>query len=153
MTNLILIAIAALVIGLVAGLLIGRSNTGSRLERRRVEQKIDELKSEYTRYQAQVNEHFAETADLMHRFNDAYHDMNRHMSQGANRLSNDDEVLEEFEKTNNSARLEGKKTGSGSDVEMPRDYAPKTKPEDKGTLAEDFGLAKDKEKKKKEQAE
>jgi uncharacterized membrane-anchored protein YhcB (DUF1043 family) len=150
MTNLILIAIAALAVGLVVGLLIGRSNTGSRLERRRVEQKIDELKSEYSRYQAQVNEHFAESADLMHRFNDAYHDMNRHMSQGANRLSNDDEVLQEFEKTGTSARLEGK---TSSDPEMPRDYAPKSTPEEKGMLAEDFGLDKNKNKKKKEETE
>lgn len=139
MTNLILIAVAALVVGLVIGLLVGRSNAGTSLRRRRAEQQIDELRSEYTRYQAQVNEHFMESAHLLRRFNDAYRDVNQHMARGANRLANDEDWLEEVEKASEKARLTGK-TDDGH--EPPRDYAPKTSPEDKGTLAEDFGLSK-----------
>ncbi|WP_404363800.1 YhcB family protein [Marinobacter sp.] len=139
MMNLILIAIAALVIGLAAGVLLGRSNTGSSLRQRRAEQQIDELRSEYTRYQAQVNEHFMESADLLRRFNDAYRDVNQHMARGANRLCNDEEWLEEIEKASGDARLTDK---SSDGFEPPRDYAPKNRPEEKGTLAEDFGLEK-----------
>ncbi|HTN34405.1 MAG TPA: DUF1043 family protein [Marinobacter sp.] len=138
MTNLILAALAALVVGIVIGVLVGRSGRGSALRQRRAAQQMDELRSEYTRYQAQVNEHFMESAHLLRRFNDAYRDVNQHMARGANRLCNDDEWMEELKQETSGKRLE--------EVidEPPRDYAPKTGPEDAGTLAEDFGLRKGK---------
>ena len=85
MTNLILAAIAALIVGIVIGVLVGRSGQGSTLRQRRAEQQIEELRNEYTRYQAQVNEHFMESAHLLRRFNDTYRDVNQHMARGANR--------------------------------------------------------------------
>ncbi len=145
MTNLILIAVAALVVGLLIGVLLGRSNAGTSLRHRRVEQQIDELRSEYTRYQAQVNEHFMESAHLLRRFNDAYRDVNQHMARGASRLANDEDWLEELDKASESARLTGR-TEEGQ--EPPRDYAPKTSPEEKGTLAEDFGLTQEQKERK-----
>ena len=141
MTNLILAAAAALVVGLVIGILIGRSGQGSTLRQRRAEQQIEEIRNEYTRYQAQVNEHFMESAHLLRRFNDSYRDVNQHMARGANRLCNDEEWLHELEQENANARLEAGKGGDKDGMEPPRDYAPKTDPEEKGTLAEDFGLS------------
>ena len=132
MTNLILAAIAALVV-------VGRAGQGSTLRQRRAEQQIEELRSEYTRYQAQVNEHFMESAHLLRRFNDAYRDVNQHMARGANRLCNDEDWMEELAQETSRKRLE---EVSEDGVEPPRDYAPKTDPEAKGTLAEDFGLRK-----------
>lgn len=140
MTNLILAAVAALAVGLIIGLLIGRSAQGSTLRQRRAEQQVEELRSEYTRYQAQVNEHFIESAQLLRRFNDAFRDVNHHMARGANRLANDDEWLEELEQQNKRARLSGNSPDSGDSAEPPRDYAPRKDPAEKGTLAEDFGL-------------
>lgn len=143
MTNLILAAVAALVVGLILGLLIGRSGQGATLRQRRAEQQIDELKAEYTRYQAQVNEHFMESAHLLRRFNDAFRDVNSHMARGANRLANDEEWPEEL--SHDRARLATRSTDSSSD-EPPRDYAPKKDPQEKGTLAEDFGLKQEQQK-------
>lgn len=140
MNNLILAVIAALVVGVVIGILIGRSGQGSTLRQRRAEQQIEEIRNEYTRYQAQVNEHFMESAHLLRRFNDSYRDVNQHMARGANRLCNDEEWLHELEQENAKARLEGGALDKDG-VEPPRDYAPKSDPEEKGTLAEDFGLA------------
>ncbi|MDC0661763.1 YhcB family protein [Marinobacter sp. SS21] len=138
MTNLILAAVAALVAGVVIGVLIGRSGQGSTLRQRRAEQQIDELRSEYTRYQAQVNEHFMESAHLLRRFNDTYRDVNQHMARGANRLCNDEDWLEELDREATRARLEDVRDDG---VEPPRDYAPKSDPKEKGTLSEDFGLS------------
>lgn len=146
MTNLILAAIAALIVGIVIGVLVGRSGQGSTLRQRRAEQQIEELRNEYTRYQAQVNEHFMESAHLLRRFNDTYRDVNQHMARGANRLCNDEDWLLELEKENARARLE-EGSGDKDGVEPPRDYAPKSDPKEKGTLAEDFGLAEKKEQK------
>lgn len=138
MTNLILAAITALIAGVVIGVFIGRTGQGSTLRQRRAEQQIDELRSEYTRYQAQVNEHFMESAHLLRRFNDAYRDVNQHMARGANRLCNDEDWLEELDREASRARLEDVRDDG---VEPPRDYAPKNDPKEKGTLAEDFGLS------------
>ncbi|WP_372964278.1 YhcB family protein [Marinobacter sp.] len=138
MTNLILAAAAALVVGIIIGVLVGRSGQGGSLRQRRAEQKIDELRGEFTRYQVQVNEHFIESAHLMERFNDAYRDVNQHMARGANRLCNDEEWPEALSQES-SGRLEHSESDSS---EPPRDYAPKADPEEKGTLAEDFGLPK-----------
>ncbi len=140
MTNLILAAVAALAVGLIIGLLIGRSSQGTNLRQRRAEQQVDELRSEYTRYQAQVNEHFMESAHLLRRFNDAYRDVNQHMARGANRLANDDEWLEELEQEKKRARLRDGSADAGDVAEPPRDYAPRKDPAEKGTLAEDYGL-------------
>ncbi|WP_336367082.1 YhcB family protein [Marinobacter sp. C2H3] len=140
MMNLILAAVVALVVGVVIGVLVGRSGQGQTLRQRRAEQQIEELRSEFTRYQAQVNEHFMESAHLLRRFNDAYRDVNQHMARGANRLCNDEDWLEELEQDSARKRLEDVR--DDVPAEPPRDYAPKTDPEDKGTLAEDFGLTK-----------
>ena len=106
MTNLILAAIAALVVGIVIGVFVGRSWQGTSLRQRRAEQQIEELRSEYTRYQAQVNEHFMESAHLLRRFNDAYRDVNQHMARGANRLCNDEDWMEELAQETSKKRLE-----------------------------------------------
>ncbi|WP_328189824.1 YhcB family protein [Marinobacter sp. OP 3.4] len=140
MTNLILAAVAALAVGLIIGLLIGRSSQGTTLRQRRTEQQMEELRNEYTRYQAQVNEHFMESAHLLRRFNDAFRDVNHHMARGANRLANDDEWLDELEQEKQRARLTGAKTGDSDVAEPPRDYAPKKDPDEKGTLDEGYGL-------------
>lgn len=137
MTNLILAAVVALIVGVIIGVLVGRTGQGANLRQRRTEQQIDELKNEYVRYQAQVNEHFMESAHLLRRFNDTYRDVNEHMARGANRLCNDEDWLEELEVDQPRARIEAKHSDT---AEPPRDYAPKTDPEDKGTLSEDFGL-------------
>lgn len=137
MTQLILIALATLVIGLIVGVLVGRSGQSTSLRQRRLEQQIDELRSEYTRYQAQVNEHFMESAHMMRRLNDVYRDVSQHMARGANRLCHDEDWLDELDKKEETARLDGAKD---SGFEPPRDYAPKSDPKEKGTLSEDFGL-------------
>ncbi|GHD54105.1 hypothetical protein SAMN05216429_101219 [Marinobacter persicus] len=149
MTNLILAAAAALVVGLIIGVLVGRSGQGANLRQRRAEQQIDELRGEFTRYQAQVNEHFMESAHLLRRFNDVYHDVNQHMARGANRLCNDDEWLDELEQQS-SGRLSHSEDEAPS--EPPRDYAPKSELDDSGMLAEDYGLDKEKAKARKESA-
>ncbi|MEH6354856.1 MAG: DUF1043 family protein [Marinobacter sp.] len=136
MTNLIMAAVAALVVGILIGVLLGRSTgQGSSLRQRRTEQQVDELRNEYTRYQAQVNEHFMESAHLLRRFNDSYRDVNQHMAKSASRLCNDDELIHELEQNSAQRLKDERKEGS----EPPRDYAPKD-PDDSGTLAEDYGL-------------
>lgn len=132
MTKLLLIAIAALVIGLLVGILIGRLGKSSNPSQRRLQQQIDELRNEYTRYQAQVNEHFMESAQMVRRLNDVYRDFNQHTTKGATRLCHDEDWLDELRREDETARL----NSMNSSGEPPRDYAPKSS----GTLSEDYGL-------------
>ncbi len=68
---------------------------------------------------------------------DTYREVNQHMARSANRLANDEDWPGELEQDSPRARIEDGNTESS---EPPRDYAPKSDPKEKGTLAEDFGL-------------
>lgn len=143
LSNPLLVGVLALLIGTALGVFLGRTGFGAGLRQRRLEQQLDELRSEYTRYQAQVNEHFMESAHLVRRFNDAYRDVNQHMARGASRLCHDEDWLEELEQ-DRRAKLE--QHGEDDGFEPPRDYAPKADPEEKGTLSEEFGFEGSREK-------
>jgi uncharacterized membrane-anchored protein YhcB (DUF1043 family) len=136
-SDLLLVGIIALLLGIGLGLVVSRLFFKGPPQNRRMAQQMDELQNEYTRYQAQVNEHFMETAHRMRRLNDSYREMHEHLAQGATRLSSDGDWQEALGAPD--LRLKLNRTAD-SDVEPPRDYAPKSGPQDKGTLAEDFGF-------------
>lgn len=137
-SDLLLVGVVALLLGIGLGLIISRVFNKGATHSRRVSQKMDELQNEHTRYQAQVNEHFMETAHRMRRLNDSYRDMYQHLAQGAVRLSNDEELREMLDPQD--LKLGYNRNAPESGFEPPLDYAPKSGPREKGTLAEDFGF-------------
>lgn len=139
-SDLLIVGVIALLLGLGIGLAISRIFFKGPPQNRRLAQQFDELQNEYTRYQAQVNEHFMETAHRMRRLNDSHREMHEHLSQGASRLSNEGEWRDELESPDLKLRLHRTSTPNG-ELEPPRDYAPKSGPREKGTLAEDFGFS------------
>ena len=137
--TMILIALGALLIGLVVGYFISagsRSNTRPR--ERRLQQQMDELRNEHTRYQAEVNAHFMESAQLLRRLNDVQRDLQQQMARSASRLSSDEESQQAlvFEGKTRRERL----NSDDDSVEPPRDYAPKDSPDEQGTLSEAYGF-------------
>lgn len=138
--DLLLVGIIALLLGIGLGLIVSRLFFKSPPQNRRVAQQMDELQNEYTRYQAQVNEHFMETAHRMRRLNDSYREMHEHLAHGATRLSSDADWQDLVTPPDLKLGLHRAAT-TDSDYEPPRDYAPKSGPQDKGTLAEDFGFS------------
>lgn len=138
--DLILVGVIALLLGIGLGLVVSRVFFKGPPQNRRLAQQMDELQNEYTRYQAQVNEHFMETAHRMRRLNDSHREMHEHLAQGATRLSSDGDWQEVLGPPETKLRLHRNST-SDSGLEPPRDYAPKAGPQEKGTLAEDFGFA------------
>ncbi|MFE8072094.1 DUF1043 family protein [Marinobacteraceae bacterium S3BR75-40.1] len=145
MNPALVFGLGGLVLGALVGLLIGRLIWARGAQNRRVSQQLDDLQNEYLRYQAQVNEHFMETAHRVRRLNDAYRDMHEHLSSGASRLCSDGEWKEALDPAAFKQRLDYN-LSSTDGVEPPRDYAPKADPEERGTLAEDYGLSEEKEK-------
>lgn len=136
-SDLLLVGGIALLLGIGIGILVNRLFSKGPPQNRRLAMQMDELQNEYTRYQAQVNEHFMETAHRVRRLNDAYREMHEHLSRGATRLCSDGDWQEALDPADLNLRLN---RTSDSGFEPPRDYAPKSGPKDKGTLAEDFGF-------------
>ncbi|MDX5299586.1 MAG: YhcB family protein, partial [Gammaproteobacteria bacterium] len=91
MDNTLIVAGLTFVVGLLVGMGLDRLIRRDAARSRRLAQQVDQTREEYTRYQAQVNEHFMETAQLVKRMNDAYQEVNQHLARGASRLCNDDE--------------------------------------------------------------
>ena len=159
MGNYFAIAIMAFLSGAVIGSIIYRLFQKDASRSRRVEQQMDDLQQKHTHYQAQVSEHFLQTAHLINRLNDDYREIHSHLAQGATELCNEEgandllslsaEPLFPENKEEHvihvDAEIEPESELEESDsYEPPRDYAPKAG-EDKGTLSEDFGLQDKKE--------
>ena len=140
LNDLLLVGIIALLLGIGLGLIVSRLFSKGPPQNRRTAQQMDELQNEYTRYQAQVNEHFMETAHRMRRLNDSYREMQEHLAHGATRLSSDEDWQEMLGPSDPRLRLHRASGPADAGYEPPRDYAPKAGPQDKGMLAEDFGF-------------
>lgn len=150
MENYIAIAIIAFISGAILGVLIYRLVRNDASRSARVEQQMDDLQQKHTRYQAQVSDHFVQTAHLINRLNEDYRDIHNHLAQGATELCNEDSannLLNLSSEQPESPTLDHQEEISEIEeiyAEPPRDYAPKST-EDQGTLSEEFGL-KEKEK-------
>lgn len=150
MENYIAIAIIAFISGAILGVLIYRLVRNDASRSARVEQQMDDLQQKHTHYQAQVSDHFVQTAHLINRLNEDYRDIHNHLAQGATELCNEDSannLLNLSSEQPESPTLDHQEEISEIEeiyAEPPRDYAPKST-EDQGTLSEEFGL-KEKEK-------
>ncbi len=129
---------ALLVVGLLAGLAIGRRTSAAGQKYREVERKLDQVLQDKKLYEDEVVEHFTETAQLLNNLTESYRGVHNHLAAGAATLC----------KGAGPVSLE--RTGSSSDpaeipahlahIQPPLDYAPKTSPDEKGMLNEEFGL-------------
>ena len=142
MESMLVVGIAALAIGLALGWAAARTTGNRNVRQRRLAQQLDALQTEHTRYQAQVNEHFMETAELIRRLNDSYRDVHQHLAKGASKLCTESDARQELEQARQDNQLAYQQQGEADDgVEPPRDYAPRNDNLDNGTLSEDYGLA------------
>lgn len=144
MESTIIVAAIAFVTGIVTGALLHKLFHAGSVKTRRLESRIDQLNDRHTHYQAEVSSHFSQTADLLGRLNANYRDIFNHLAKGAEILGHDDEFRDhatnKLELQRRKAKEKAEKGLEGGYVDPPRDYAPKVDPQQKGTLAEDFGL-------------
>jgi len=143
MESTVIVAAISLVIGLIAGALLHKIFHSGNIKTRRLESQIDQLKDSHTHYQAEVSSHFSQTADLLGRLNANYRDIFNHLAKGAEILGHDDEFRDNASNNLEAQRRKAKEKGYKASYEVvdpPRDYAPKSNPQEKGMLAEDFGF-------------
>lgn len=113
-----------------------------------IKKQLQDLQNEFSTYKDGVSDHFVGTADLVNDLTESYRKVHQHLSNGAQSLSTEDG--QNFLGRPNFVSLTSDDADSSADnydaapagdaTEAPRDYAPKQDPEEKGTLAEDYGL-------------
>mgnify|MGYP000468501893 CR=1 FL=1 len=136
-----------LIIPFILGCLVGGGlgwylalNSRSDNKRRLImdlENQLDQARQSRADYEAEVSEHFAQTADLLHKLTDDYRAVYTHLAEGAEQLCSDQVNMAEA--ALNSPDTEAKP--HLVEVAQPLDYAPK-KPDEQGQLSETFGLDK-----------
>ena len=134
----IAIGAALLVVGLGLGLWLGRGNSSDAKKYRETERKLDQVLQDKKAYEDEVVEHFSDTARLLNQLTESYREVHNHLATGANALCQDKGPI-------SLARLEGERDPAEipadlAGIQPPLDYAPKTSPDEKGMLNEEFGM-------------
>ena len=133
---------ALLILGVVVGMLLGRRTSPAAVKQREAERKLDQLLQEKQAYEAEVVEHFTDTARLLNELTGRYRDVHNHLARGAEQLCQGrgpvalGQIAEATDDNEIPAQL--------ADIRPPLDYAPKSSPDAKGMLAEEFGLERNK---------
>lgn len=140
MSNLVFAFIVGGGIGGVVGWYLALNARG---DKRKVimdlESQLDQVKQDRADYEAEVSEHFSQTADLLHKLTSDYRAVYTHLADGAEQLCGDRISISEAALTAPAADSIDKP--HLVEVEPPLDYAPK-KPDEQGQLSETFGLDK-----------
>ena len=102
-----------------------------------LETQLEQASQSRADYEAEVAEHFSQTADLLHKLTDDYRAVYTHLADGAQQLCGNQVSITEAALT---APADDAKPHL-LEVEQPLDYAPK-KPDEQGQLSENFGLDK-----------
>ncbi len=129
---------AALLVGLIAGVLFGRRSSKDSQRYREVERKLDQVMQDKKSFEDEVSEHFADTARLLNNLTESYREVHTHLAQGAAKLCDDGGPIALGQREIDSDPTVIPEILA--DVQPPLDYAPKTSPDEKGMLNEEFGL-------------
>ena len=134
--------------GMLAGALLYHLLAGSRSERGKLQSQLDNLQHDFKDYQDKVSDHFSTTAHLINKLTDSYRDVHEHMANGAENLCEDETVKNRLSDSllGSNALLSGgtkpikRRTERPTPLEQPKDYAPKSASDEKGTLSEEFSV-------------
>lgn len=139
MTNLVFALLVGGAIGGAIGWYWAMSSRGDNKRRLILDLQTQLEQASHSRadYEAEVAEHFSQTADLLHKLTDDYRAVYTHLADGAQQLCGDQVNIAEAAIT---APADDAKPHL-VEVAQPLDYAPK-KPDEQGQLSETFGLDK-----------
>lgn len=138
LTILIVAAAIALVVGLGIGILTGRRSSPAGQKHREVERRLDQVLQDKKAYEDDVVEHFSDTARLLNSLTDSYREVHNHLASGASNLCQGTGPvgLDRLDNPQGTADIPADIT----EVQAPLDYAPKSSPDQKGVLNEEFGM-------------
>ncbi|MEZ5491363.1 MAG: DUF1043 family protein [Gammaproteobacteria bacterium] len=137
-----LIGIGCLALGVIIGALSANRLSGTPTRIKELEGQVKSLEERHDQYKDDVSDHFNVTADLVQQMTQSYRDVYQHLATGAQDLCTS-EVANKLLPAGADAVFDT--AGSGSSAlgfNPPKDYATKQSPDQKGALAEDFGIEK-----------
>ncbi len=131
-------AVAGLIAGLGLGIVFGRQSSPAGQKYREVERKLDQVLQDKKSYEDEVVEHFSETARKLNNLTESYRDVHNHLASGAAQLCQGEGpvVLDHLQNQAETAEI----PADLASIQPPLDYAPKSSPDEKGMLNEEFGL-------------
>lgn len=135
-----LTAFGCLAVGIAIGFVLAGRTTSNPEKISDLEQQLQELQRSHAHYREEVSEHFSTTAELVQQMTDSYKDVYQHLATGAQELCSG-EVASKLLPAS-SEGVFGHGTDNESEMQAPKDYAPRRNPSQSGALAEDFGLEK-----------
>lgn len=138
LTIVIVGAIAGLVLGAGVGLLVGQRTSAAGQKHREVERKLDQVLQDKKAYEDEVVEHFSQTALLLNQLTGSYRDVHNHLANGAESLcmGKGPVALDQIGRSTDPSEI----PEHLANIQPPLDYAPKSSPDEKGMLNEEFGL-------------
>lgn len=141
LSTLIIVAIAALVIGGAIGALLAKTTNPGEQRNRELELRLKQTEDQLRDYQQDVAEHFAETSQLVNTLTQTYKEVHQHLAASALKLSNPDLSRQLIDAGDGKLLTDSRKRSADEPAEAtaPRDWAPRA-PHGKGQLSEDFGL-------------
>lgn len=130
------------IVGLFIGYFFGRRSAPGSDENRDLQRKLEDLQDERKRFEQRVNTHFADTAGKLNTLTENYREVYDQIASGAAELCSQSKGPEFTALAAPAANTDSGDTIEADSVvvEPPRDYAPKTSPDDPGVLNERFGM-------------
>ncbi len=138
LTIVIVGAAAGLLAGIGLGMLLGRRSSAAGQKYREVERKLDQVLQDKKAYEDEVVEHFSDTARLLNTLTESYREVHNHLAKGATDLcqGNGPVAMDRVGRDRDPSEI----PPDLANIQPPLDYAPKTSPNEKGMLNEEFGL-------------
>lgn len=135
---LLTVGAALAILGLVLGWLAARRMSPAERKYRDIALKLEQVMEDQKAYEADVVEHFTETAKLLNNLTESYRDVHNQLAQGAATLckGSGPVSLQRIENSQDPSEI----PAHLARIQPPLDYAPKSSPDEKGMLNEEFGL-------------
>ncbi len=137
-----LTAFGCLAVGIAIGFALAGRTASNPQKISDLEQQLLELQRSHAHYRDEVSEHFSMTAELVQQMTDSYKDVYQHLATGAQDLCSGEVASKLLPASSEGVFGLALPIDSDSDLQAPKDYAPRRNPTQSGALAEDFGLEK-----------
>jgi len=137
-----IIGLISFLIGAALGALLFRAFRSDEAKVKNLQAELQSLSEEHEIYKSSVHSHFSNTARLFNDMTESYRNVYLHMATGAQILC-PDYISSQLTLSGDAKALLDKEDNSKNQTPVPPlDYAARAHPEQKGSLAEDYGIDK-----------
>ena len=138
LTALIITGLICLLGGCAIGAMLVRTINPQQQQNKDLESRLVQAEEKLGEYQKEVNEHFAETSQLVNSLTQSYKDVHEYLANSALKLT-DPAISQQMLEAAKGNLSDDELIINEDNLEMPRDWAPKA-PGQTGALSEEYGL-------------